>query len=147
MHDGLHASLTEQIIGCAMEVHRHLGPGLLESIYESALCFELRTAGVVFKRQIGVPLFYKGMLRSEHRPDLVVAEAVIVEVKAVERLGRDSHGANADLLARDRSSHRFDSQLQQCSTQARSSQSNPVSCDSVFSVSLWPLDGTEVCKR
>jgi hypothetical protein len=59
MHDGLHASLTEQIIGCAMEVHRHLGPGLLESIYESALCFELRTAGVVFKRQIGVPLFYK----------------------------------------------------------------------------------------
>ena len=59
---------------------------LLESIYESALCFELRTAGVVFKRQIGVPLFYKGMLLSEHRPDLVVAEAVIVEVKAVERL-------------------------------------------------------------
>jgi GxxExxY protein len=81
MHDGLHASLREQIIGCAMEVHRHLGPGLLESIYESALCFELRTAGVVFKRQIGVPLFYKGMLLSEHRPDLVVAEAVIVEVK------------------------------------------------------------------
>jgi PD-(D/E)XK nuclease superfamily len=46
MHDGLHASLTEQIIGCAMEVHRHLGPGLLESIYESALCFELHTAGM-----------------------------------------------------------------------------------------------------
>jgi GxxExxY protein len=60
--------------------------GCSESIYESALCFELRTAGVVFKRQIGVPLFYKGMLLSEHRPDLVVAEAVIVEVKAVERL-------------------------------------------------------------
>ena len=86
MHDGLHASLTEQIIGCAMEVPRHLGPGLLESIYESALCFELHTAGMVFKQQIGVPLFYKGMLLSEHRPDLVVAEAVIVEVKAVERL-------------------------------------------------------------
>ncbi|MET0165097.1 MAG: GxxExxY protein [Vicinamibacterales bacterium] len=86
MHDGLHASLTEQIIGCAMEVHRQLGPGLLESIYESALCFELRTAGMLFKRQIGVPLFYKGMLLSEHRPDLVVAEAVIVEVKAVDRL-------------------------------------------------------------
>ena len=60
MHGGLHASLTEQIIGCAMEVHRHLGPGLLESIYESALCFELTTAELVFKRQIGVPLFYKG---------------------------------------------------------------------------------------
>ena len=81
MHDGLHASLTEQIIGCAMEVHRHLGPGLLESIYESALCFELTTAELVFNRQIGVPLFYKGMLLSEHRPDLVVDEAVIVEVR------------------------------------------------------------------
>ena len=88
MHDGLHASLTERIIGCAMEVHRHLGPGLLESVYESALCFELTTAGLVFKRQIGVPLFYKGMLLSEHRPDLVVAESVIVEVKAVERLDK-----------------------------------------------------------
>ena len=115
MHDGLHASLTDQIIGCAMEVHRHLGPGLLESIYESALCFELRTAGVVFKRQIGVPLFYKGMLLSEHRPDLVVAEAVIVEVKAVERL---------------------------CSTQARSSQSNPVSYNSVSLCLCGPLNGT-----
>src|SRR5262245_48011550 len=88
MHNGLHAPLTEQIIGCAMEVHRHLGPGRLESIYESALCFELATAALVFKRQIGVPLFCKGMLLSEHRPDLVVAEAVIVEVKAVERLDK-----------------------------------------------------------
>jgi len=106
MHDGLHASLTEQIIGCAMEVPRHLGPGLLESIYESALCFELHTAGMVFKQQIGVPLFYKGMLLSEHRPDLVVAEAVIVEVKAVERLDSIHLCADADVLARDRSPHR-----------------------------------------
>ena len=80
MHDGLHALLTEQIIRCAIEVHRHLGPGLLESVYESALCFELNAAGLAFTRQIGVPLFYKGMLLSEHRPDLVVAESVIVEV-------------------------------------------------------------------
>jgi GxxExxY protein len=88
MHDGLHALLTEQIIRCAIEVHRHLGPGLLESIYESALCFERNAAGLAFTRQIGVPLFYKGMLLSEHRPDLVVAESVIVEVKAVERLDK-----------------------------------------------------------
>jgi GxxExxY protein len=54
-------------------------------LYESALCFELTAAELTFTRQIGVPLFYKGMLLSEHRPDLVVAEAVIVEVKAVER--------------------------------------------------------------
>jgi GxxExxY protein len=88
MHNGLHVLLTEQIIRCAIEVHRHLGPGLLESIYESALCFELNAAGLVFKRQVGVPLFYKGMLLSEHRPDLVVAESVIVEVKAVERFDK-----------------------------------------------------------
>jgi GxxExxY protein len=88
MHDGLHAPLTERIIECAIEVHRHLGPGLLESIYESALCFELTTSGLTFKRQIGVPLHYKGMLLSEHRPDLVVSDSVIVEIKAVERLDR-----------------------------------------------------------
>lgn len=58
----------------------------LESIYESALCFELHTALMVFKRQIGVPLFYKGMLLSEHRPDLVVAGAVIVEVPLITTL-------------------------------------------------------------
>ena len=81
MHDGLHARLTEQILDCAIEVHRHLGPGLLESIYESALCFELTVSHLAFKRQIGIPLYYKGMLLSEHRPDLVVADAVIVEVK------------------------------------------------------------------
>lgn len=88
MHDGLHATLTEDILKCAIEVHRHLGPGLLESVYESALCFEFTAAGLAFKRQIGVPLYYKGQLLSEHRPDLVVADSVIVEVKAIERLDR-----------------------------------------------------------
>jgi GxxExxY protein len=88
MHDGLHAALTERIIECGIEVHKHLGPGLLETIYESALCFELTTSGLAFKRQIGVPLYYKGMLLSEYRPDLVVADAVIVEVKAVDRFDR-----------------------------------------------------------
>ena len=86
MQDGIHAPLTEKILGCAIEVHRHLGPGLFESIYESALCLELHDAGLPFKRQIGVPLYYKGRLISEHRPDLVVDDAVIVEVKAIERL-------------------------------------------------------------
>lgn len=77
---------TERIIGCALEVHRELGPGLLESVYESALCIELEAAGLPFKRQVGVPLRYKGHLISEHRPDLVVADQVIVEVKSIERL-------------------------------------------------------------
>lgn len=77
--------LTEQIIGCAIEVHRHLGPGLLESVYESALCIELKSLGLPFTRQIGVPLFYKGELIAEHRPDLIIRDEVIVEIKSVER--------------------------------------------------------------
>jgi hypothetical protein len=142
MHDGLHASLTQQIIGCAREVHRHLGPGLLESIYESALCFELRTAGVVFKRQIGVPLFYKGSCYRSIVPTSWSLRPLLSRLSG-RAIGRDSHGTNADLLARDRSSHRFDSQLQQCSTQARSSQGNPVSYNSVSLCLCGPL----ACKR
>ena len=77
--------LTEQIIGCAIEVHRHLGPGLLESVYESALCIELRAAGLPFAQQVGIPLFYKGELIAEHRPDLIIRNEVVVEIKSVER--------------------------------------------------------------
>lgn len=80
-------ALTEEI-GCGLEVHKHLGPGLLESVYETALCIELGAAGLPFKRQLGVPLHYKGTLISEHRPDLVVADRVIVEIKSNERLDR-----------------------------------------------------------
>jgi GxxExxY protein len=77
---------TERIIGCAIEVHKRLGPGLLESVYESALCIELKEQGVPFKRQVGIPLYYRGELISEHRPDLIVNDEVIVEIKSVERL-------------------------------------------------------------
>jgi GxxExxY protein len=79
-------TLSEPIIGCAIEVHRHLGPGLLESIYESALCIELRAARIEFRRQVSLPLWYKGELLGEHRPDLIVGEQVVVEVKSIERL-------------------------------------------------------------
>mgnify|MGYP003577485917 CR=1 FL=1 len=78
--------LTDRIIGCAIEIHKHLGPGLLECVYEAAMCNELRDAGIPHAGQIGVPLFYKGELISEHRPDLVVDGRVVVEVKSVERL-------------------------------------------------------------
>ena len=78
--------LTRRIIGCALEVHRRLGPGLLESVYESALCIELKTQGLTFTRQVGIPLYYRGELIAEHRPDLIVEGEVIVEVKSVERL-------------------------------------------------------------
>jgi GxxExxY protein len=78
--------LTEAIIGCAIEVHRVLGPGLLESVYENALSIEMSERAIPFQRQRGYPLHYKGHLLSEHRPDLVVFERVIVEVKCVEQL-------------------------------------------------------------
>jgi GxxExxY protein len=84
-YDGFAVDITERIIGCAIEVHRHLGPGLLESVYESAMCIELESAGLIFARQVGVPVLYKGELIAEHRPDLIVANLVVVEVKSVER--------------------------------------------------------------
>lgn len=77
--------LTERIIGCAIEVHRTLGPGLLESAYAEALRFELAEAGLRCARQVPVPLTYKGRYLGEYRLDLLVEDAVVVEVKAVER--------------------------------------------------------------
>jgi GxxExxY protein len=73
-------------VGCAIEVHRHLGAGLLESVYEAALCVELALKNLPFKRQVRLPLQYKGQLISEHRVDLIVDDAVVVEVKAIQRL-------------------------------------------------------------
>jgi GxxExxY protein len=75
---------TQRIISCAIEVHKYLGPGLLESLYESALCVEFKANSLPFKRQMGVPLYYKGELIAQHRPDLIVDDKVIVEVKSVE---------------------------------------------------------------
>jgi GxxExxY protein len=79
-------AITNGIIGGAIEVHRILGPGLLESVCEAALCVELRARGLSFKRQFGIPLYYKGELISEHRPDLIGEDTVIVEIKSVDRL-------------------------------------------------------------
>ena len=79
-------TITERIIGCALEVHSDLGPGLLESLYETAMTIEMKRAGLSFMRQVGIPLYYKGELISEHRVDLVVEDVVIVEIKSVERL-------------------------------------------------------------
>ena len=78
--------LSHEIIGAAIEVHKELGgPGLLESIYEEALCAELDLRHIPSQRQIEVPVFYKGRsLEKRFRLDLLVAELVIVEAKAVE---------------------------------------------------------------
>lgn len=77
--------LTEKIIGCAIEVHRVLGPGLLEASYEAALAIEFQAAKINFQRQFIIPVRYKGQPIGEHRLDFLVENAVIVELKSVER--------------------------------------------------------------
>ena len=82
-------TLSHEIIGAAIEVHRHLGPGLLESAYETCLARELSVRGVRFEKQKPLPLSYKGVkLDAGYRLDLVVAECVVVEVKSVAQLMR-----------------------------------------------------------
>ncbi len=76
---------TEKIIGCAIEVHRNLGPELLESVYEEAMCAELDIQGVHYQRQLAVPVNYKGRVIGDYRIDLLVEDAVVVELKSVER--------------------------------------------------------------
>jgi GxxExxY protein len=77
--------ITGEIIGAAIEVHRHLGPGLLESAYEECLCYELRLRGIQFERQVCLPIHYKGLrLESAHRMDLIVRDSVVVEIKATD---------------------------------------------------------------
>ena len=85
--------LGERLIGLAIEVHRALGPGLLESVYEECLCHELRTADIEFARQAPLSVSYKGIrLDCGYRMDIVVAKEVLVEVKSVDRL-RPIHDA------------------------------------------------------
>lgn len=79
--------LSEIVIGGAIEVHRALGPGLLESSYELCLCRELNVRGISFERQKAVPIEYKGVkLDCGYRADLVVADNLLVEIKAVDAL-------------------------------------------------------------
>ena len=78
--------LTERIIGCAVDVHRHLGPGLLEATYEAALCIEFETSGLRYLRQPCFPVVYKGQSIGEYRLDFLVEDKVVVEMKSVERL-------------------------------------------------------------
>jgi GxxExxY protein len=80
-------ALTECVIGLAIEVHRHLGPGLLESAYEECLCYELGTHDIEFARQVALPIVYKEIaLDCGYRVDLVVNRCLVIEVKAIERL-------------------------------------------------------------
>jgi GxxExxY protein len=75
--------LTRAIIGAAIAVHRALGPGLLESIYEAALCVELDDCGIKYVRQSRAPAYYKGRMLGNHFVDLIVDDRVVVDVKSV----------------------------------------------------------------
>jgi GxxExxY protein len=77
--------ITEKIIGCAIEVHKILGPGLLESAYEECLDFELRSAGLSTLRQVAVPVVYKEIkLECGYRVDILVENTVVIELKTVD---------------------------------------------------------------
>ena len=78
--------LCESTIGAAIEVHRHLGPGFLESAYEAALELELRSRSIRFERQVALPIVYKGHAVADYRLDVVVEGELVLELKAVESL-------------------------------------------------------------
>ncbi|MBI4480051.1 MAG: GxxExxY protein [Acidobacteria bacterium] len=80
-------SRTHAIIGASMEVHRHLGCGFLEAVYQEALAMELAARGVPFRKEEQLPIFYKGQrLDTYYRADLICFDSVIVEIKALDRL-------------------------------------------------------------
>jgi GxxExxY protein len=96
MHEN---EISERIIGAAIEVHRVLGPGLLESIYEEALCHEFHLRNIRFERQRPVPVDYKGVkLATNLRLDLLVEEKVIVDVKAKEEMTDKDHAKTLTYL-------------------------------------------------
>jgi GxxExxY protein len=79
--------ITGEIIGCCIEIHRELGPGLLESAYEECLAYELTKAGLIFERQKALPLHYKEIqIEYGYRMDFVVEDQVVVELKSVESI-------------------------------------------------------------
>ena len=89
LNDFKYHELTHTIIGCAMEVHKMLGPGLLESAYEECLAFELVSSGLQIERQKQVPIIFKEVrLECGYRLDILVEDVIIIELKTVETINR-----------------------------------------------------------
>ena len=78
--------LTSRIIGAAIEVHKALGPGLLESLYEAAMCIELEDRGITYAQQVRIPAYYKGRPLGKYEVDLIVNDLVVIEIKSVSHL-------------------------------------------------------------
>jgi GxxExxY protein len=93
-HDYKYSELTHQIIGCSMEVHRVLGNGFQEVIYQRSLAYELEQFAIGFAREVDMPIFYKGVLMGTRRADFLIEEKVMVELKAIIKLD-DVHLAQA----------------------------------------------------
>jgi GxxExxY protein len=80
-------AIGERVLGCALRVHKALGPGLLESVYESCLALELDEAGLMYDRQLTLPVSYKGVVfETGYRLDLLVERKVVLEIKAIETI-------------------------------------------------------------
>jgi len=92
MNQLVHEELTGRIIACAIEVHKSLGPGFLESIYEAAMVVELSRAGLKAEQQKPLSIYYREVLVGEHRLDLLVENLIVVELKAISAL-EDIHFA------------------------------------------------------
>jgi GxxExxY protein len=83
----IHKALTEQIIGAAIEVHKAIGPGLLESVYQECMCHEINLRKLRFQREVKVPVIYKGVvLDCGYRLDMIVEDTVILELKSADRI-------------------------------------------------------------
>ena len=86
-------NLTEIVIGCAIEVHRNLGPGLLESAYQECLAYELRNQGIIVEKEISLPIIYKEIkIDHGYRIDLLIENRIVIELKTVEKF-TDVHTA------------------------------------------------------
>lgn len=94
MSEIIFKDLSYAVVGAAMEVHRTLGPGFLEAVYEEALAHELGLRGIPFQEQVRLPVHYKGHMVGDYVADLVIGDKIIVELKAVSRL-TGAHEAQA----------------------------------------------------
>ena len=83
----LYSEITGPVIGAAMEVHKILGPGFLESVYEEAFAIELDLRNISYKRQHSIDIFYKGRLAKQFACDFIIEDVVVVELKALSQLG------------------------------------------------------------
>jgi GxxExxY protein len=89
-----HKMLTEKIIGAAIEVHKRLGPGFIESIYENAFILELRKSGLKVLQQVEIPVKYDGEEVGKHRLDLFIEDTIVVELKAIKNIEGIHFAAN-----------------------------------------------------